>query len=411
MNFSLWISRRLSLRRSSSGSAGVVTAIAGVALALMIMEFTIAIVVGFKDGIKERLAGFDAQISIVSPPGDSTIWVRKTPQLQTTLHKTLPEANASLAMRTPGLIKTDDNFEAVIFLSREGNSDFSFERGNIIDGVWPDYTNDTCRNDIVLSKHTAAALDLSIGDKVYTTFFVNGNIKLRRNRIAGIYLSNFGEYDQTVAYASLPALQSIEGADSISGNRLDIRGIDFDSIATQAQLLQNALIDAVVKKNIDTLYPVDNITRTGALYFNWLSLLDTNVIVIFLLMMAVAGLTLISSLFILILDRIPMIGTLRALGASKPQIRKIFINMAMRLVGIGMVIGNVIGIGLLVLQKHTHIIPLDPEMYYLDSVPVEINIWSMLALNFGVIAVSWLILILPARLASNIDPAKTMNYQ
>lgn len=85
--------------------------------------------------------------------------------------------------------------------------------------------------------------------------------------------------------------------------------------------------------------------------------------------------------------------------------------MAMRLVGIGMVIGNVIGIGLLVLQKHTHIIPLDPEMYYLDSVPVEINIWSMLALNFGVIAVSWLILILPARLASNIDPAKTMNYQ
>lgn len=411
MNFSLWVSRRLSLRRSASGSAGVVTAIAGVALALMIMEFTIAIVVGFKDGIKERLAGFDAQISIVSPPGDSTIWVRKTPQLQTTLHETLPNANAGLAMRTPGLIKTDDNFEAVIFLSREGDSDFSFERSNIIDGVWPDYANDTCRNDIVLSKHTASALDLSVGDKVYTTFFINGNVKLRRNRIAGIYLSNFGEYDQTVAYASLPALQSIEGADSISGNRLDIRGIDFDSIATQAQHLQNALIDAVVKKNIETLYPVDNITRTGALYFNWLSLLDTNVVVIFLLMMAVAGLTLISSLFILILDRIPMIGTLRALGASKPQIRKIFINMAMRLVGIGMAIGNIIGIGLLVLQKNTRIIPLDPEMYYLDSVPVEINIWSMLALNIGVIVVSWLILILPARLASNIDPAKTMNYQ
>lgn len=411
MNFSLWVSRRLSLRRSTSGSAGVVTAIAGVALALMIMEFTIAIVVGFKDGIKERLAGFDAQISIVSPPGDSTIWVRKTPQLQTTLHETLPNANAGLAMRTPGLIKTDDNFEAVIFLSREGDSDFSFERSNIIDGVWPDYANDTCRNDIVLSKHTASALDLSVGDKVYTTFFINGNVKLRRNRIAGIYLSNFGEYDQTVAYASLPALQSIEGADSISGNRLDIRGIDFDSIATQAQHLQNALIDAVVKKNIETLYPVDNITRTGALYFNWLSLLDTNVVVIFLLMMAVAGLTLISSLFILILDRIPMIGTLRALGASKPQIRKIFINMAMRLVGIGMAIGNIIGIGLLVLQKNTRIIPLDPEMYYLDSVPVEINIWSMLALNIGVIVVSWLILILPARLASNIDPAKTMNYQ
>ena len=235
---SSWIAQRLSLRSSASGSAGVVTAIAGVALALMILEFTLAIVVGFKNGIKERLAGFDAEISVVAAPAAHQSSVVVTPELIAVIEEAVPGAEIAPAMRTPGLIKTDDDFETVIFMARDAASDFTFERGNIVEGSWPDYSADSCRNDIVLSRATASAPGLNVGDKVYTTFFVDDAIKVRRNRIAGLFVSNFGEYDSTVAYASLDALQSVEGVDSLTVDRIDLRGLDFDSIAPVAERLQ-----------------------------------------------------------------------------------------------------------------------------------------------------------------------------
>lgn len=411
-SLSLWIAHRLSLRGPSGAGTGVVTAIAGVALALMIMEFTLAIVTGFKNGIKDRLIGFDAQISIL-PAGDRKQGIAIDSTLLQLVSATLPQADVTAAIRTPGLIKTDNDFEAVVFLARDATAadGFAFERGNIVGGNWPDYSADSCRNDIVLSRHTARRLGLETGDKVYASFFVDGSVKVRRYRIAGLFESNFGDYDRTVAYASLPALQSVEGYDSATAGRLDLRLINTDSISSSADRLQQAIVNEAIAGRLSQFYPVDNVTRSGALYFNWLSLLDTNVTVIFLLMLAVAGLTLISSLFILILDRIPMIGTLRALGAQKSTIRRIFIAMAMRLAGTGMIIGNILGIGLLLVQKHTHIVPLDPEMYYLDSVPVEIHAGAFVLLNIGTAAVAWLILILPARLASDLDPASTISYR
>ena len=314
-------------------------------------------------------------------------------------------------MRKSALLKTEDNFEGIVFLGQSPEGDMSFERGNIVAGEWPDYQADSCDNKIVISTATAEALKLGLGDKVFSTFFVDGNVKMRRHTIAALYQSNFGEYDKNIAYASLRGLQNVSGTDRISGNRLDIRGLSLEDIAPAAERLQAGLISDAASGKLDEYYPVDTVLRTGALYFNWLSLLDTNVTVIFILMLCVAGLTLVSSLFILILERIRMIGVIRALGGSKPFVRQIFIDMAMRLVGRGMLIGNIAGIGLLLIQKYTHTVPLDPEMYYLNSVPVEINPWAFIALNAGVAFVAWLILILPARLASGIDPAKAVKFE
>lgn len=408
MNISFWISRRLRLRGNGSSTAGVVIAIAGVALALIIMEFTLAIVVGFKDGIRNRLMGFDAQISVYPPDGKI---LEATPSLIEAIEGSLPRADLRLVMRQPTLLKTDSDFEGLIFIAQSPDADFSFEKGNIVEGEWPDYAADSCENKIVISVPTAKALDLNVGDKVYSTFFIDGSVKMRRHTVAGIFQSNFGEYDKTVAYASLKSLQRVAGIDSIAGNRIDIRGLALDDIAPAAERLQAALVDDAVAGKLDQYYPVDTVLRTGMLYFNWLSLLDTNVTVIFILMICVAGLTLVSSLFILILERVAMIGVLRSMGASKPFVRSIFIDMAMRIVGLGMVIGNVTGISLLLVQKYTHAVPLDPDMYYLNSVPVEIQPWAFVALNAGVVVVAWLILVLPARLASSIDPAKTINYE
>ena len=404
MNTSFWISRRL----KPGNGAGPVIAIAGVALSLIIMEFTLAIVVGFKDGIRSRLMGFDAQITVC--PADDK-YLEASEALISSVRQRLPEADLRLSMRKSALLKTEDNFEGIVFLGQSPEGDMSFERGNIVAGEWPDYQADSCDNKLVISTATAEALKLGLGDKVFSTFFVDGNVKMRRHTIAALYQSNFGEYDKNIAYASLRGLQNVSGTDRISGNRLDIRGLSLEDIAPAAERLQAGLISDAASGKLDEYYPVDTVLRTGALYFNWLSLLDTNVTVIFILMLCVAGLTLVSSLFILILERIRMIGVIRALGGSKPFVRQIFIDMAMRLVGRGMLIGNIAGIGLLLIQKYTHTVPLDPEMYYLNSVPVEINPWAFIALNAGVAFVAWLILILPARLASGIDPAKAVKFE
>ena len=350
------------------------------------MEFTLAIVVGFKDGIHSRLMGFDAQITVCPADGKT---LEASPVLIDAVRKRLPDADIRLSLRQPALLKTDNDFEGLVFLAQSPDADFSFEKSNIVAGDWPDYASDSCDNKIVISVPTAQALGLGVGDRVYSTFFIDGNVKMRRHTIAALFQSNFGEYDKTVAYASLRGIQRVAGLER----------------------LQAGLISDAAAGRLDQYYPVDSVLRTGALYFNWLSLLDTNVTVIFILMLSVAGLTLISSLFILILERVTMIGVLRAMGATKPFIRRIFIDMTMRLAGLGMVIGNVVGIGLLLLQKYTHAVPLDPDMYYLNSVPVEINVWAFVALNIGVAVVTWVILVLPARLASSIDPAKTVKYE
>lgn len=410
----LWIARRMRLGAEGT-TAGTVIAVTGVALALTVMELTLGIVVGFKDEIKRKLMGFDAQISIEAAydPYTRTQETALTvpPELTDIIEETVPGAEQRLTLRLPGILKTDDNFEGLVMIGQSPGADFTFERGNIAEGVWPDYSNDSCRNDIVISRATASALGLGTGDRVFSTFIIDGAVKMRRSTVAGIYEADFGEYDRTVAYASLAELQRIAGLTPEQGSRLDIRGIDEETIAPAAKEIEASMLRALGDGTLEAYYPVTTIEQSGALYFNWLSLLDTNVAVIFCLMLCVASFTLVSSLFILVLDNVPAIGILRSLGASRTFIRKIFVDLGMRIVLRGMAAGNIIGLGLLLLQKYTHIIPLDPEAYYLNTVPVEIRPWAFAALNIGVAAAAWLVLWIPARTASSVDPAKTINFE
>lgn len=418
MNASYWISRRLRLGGDGTGSPAAVTiAVAGVALAVVVMELTLGIVAGFKDGIRSKLMGFDAQVSVEAPLGKNAgatvpVYLERTPRLDSIVRSALPQdAELRLSLRQAGMLKTDDNFQGVIYIGQSAPANFSFEKANIVEGLWPDYAADSCDNKIVMSKTLATGLGLGLGDKVYSTFIIDGAVKIRRHTVAALYQSNFGEYDNTIVYASLRGLQKIAGLDSIGGTRLDIRGLNTQDIEASADYLQQTLLSAAATKVLDDYYPVDDITRSGALYFNWLELLDTNVTVIFILMLAVAGFTLVSSLFILILERVRMIGILRSMGCDKPLVRGIFVDMGMRLTGLGMFFGNVIGLGLLFTERYTPFIPLDPQMYYLSYVPVTINAWALIALNTGIAVVSAVILLIPATVAASTDPAKAVSEE
>ncbi len=417
MNLQFWISHKLKLTGSEGGSVstGVVIAVAGVALALVIMVLTLGVVLGFKHEIADKLTGFDAKVFIEPAYDPETNSLEDYISLSPVIEQAVADAGVaaplSLTFKQPGILKTDSDFSGVVFVGRDGNHNATFERSNIIAGVFPDYDDGSAVNDIVISQTASDALGLACGDKVYSCFFVDGKLKTRRHTVAGIYRSDFGEYDNVVVYASLSGLQKVAGVDSLTGTRLEVSDIGDDEIDAVSETLSDALAAAYHSRHSEKYYPVSDIHQTGAIYYNWLGLLDTNVVVIFVLMLCVAAFTLVSSLFMIILDRIRTIGLLRALGLQRSSVRSIFIHMGMRLVGLGLLIGNVAAIGLLAVQQEFRLVSLDPEMYYLRYVPVEFSWPGIVAINIGIVVAAWSIMIIPAMSAARIDPAKTMQFE
>lgn len=416
MNVAWYISQRLRLtaKGRKANTTGVVIAVAGVALAIIVMEITLAVVAGFKHGITRKLTGFEGQVT-VQPAFDyaseqQESYISLTPQLVKTICEVVPEADMALKFSIPGLLKTDTDFAGVYFTAKPSDAGFAFEKSCITAGQFPDYASPDNASKIVISEPTARSLGLGLGDKINVCFFQNEAVKMRRFEVAGLYESGFAEYDATVAFASLPALQRVAGTDSLTATAIELSGVTLSDAARTAERLQTRLLNDYSTGTLAELYPVDNITHTGAVYLSWLSLLDTNVVVIFILMLCVAAFTLISSMFILILERIPTIGILRAMGASRRQVRRVFIFMAMKVVGTGLIIGNALGLTLLLLQKHFQFLPLDPRTYYLHAVPVEISPLAFVLLNLGAIVAAWLILILPSSMAAGISPAVTMRF-
>ncbi len=417
MNLQFWISHKLKLTGSEGGSVstGVVIAVAGVALALVIMVLTLGVVLGFKHEIADKLTGFDAKVFIEPAYDPETNSLEDYISLSPVIEQAVADAGVaaplSLTFKQPGILKTDSDFSGVVFVGRDGNHNATFERSNIIAGVFPDYDDGSAVNDIVISQTASDALGLACGDKVDSCFFVDGKLKTRRHTVAGIYRSDFGEYDNVVVYASLSGLQKVAGVDSLTGTRLEVSDIGDDEIDAVSETLSDALAAAYHSRHSEKYYPVSDIHQTGAIYYNWLGLLDTNVVVIFVLMLCVAAFTLVSSLFMIILDRIRTIGLLRALGLQRSSVRSIFIHMGMRLVGLGLLIGNVAAIGLLAVQQEFRLVSLDPEMYYLRYVPVEFSWPGIVAINIGIVVAAWSIMIIPAMSAARIDPAKTMQFE
>ena len=416
MKFELYIARRLRLKNyngSKQNSPSISIAVIGVALAIVIMMIAIVVVLGFKHEIRDKVMGFDAQITISN--SDYTekdkSYITFNDTLKNIINTTIPNGQISLSIKQPGILKTDNDFMGIVFKGMGTNYDWKFISDNLISGSIPNYNDENNQNKIIISKIISSSLKLNIGDKIYAYFFENNKIRTRRFEIAAIYETHFGEYDKLFAFSSLNTLQKLNNIDSITGNSIEIRNLPISEIENASYSLQDSLIQACYTNKLSSLHRVDTVYNTGALYFNWLDLLDTNVIVILILMSLVSGFTLISSMFIIILERVNMIGIMKSLGATNTQIRRIFIYLTERLVIKGILWGNAIALTIIFLQTKFKLIPLDPEAYYLNYVPTEINWWYILLLNTGVIIISGLILILPSHLISTISPAKTIKFE
>lgn len=413
MKFSLFVARRLSL--SSGGrksSPAIKVSVTAVALSVAVMIAAVAIVLGFKREIRDKVIGFNSHISVYALPThekEDNVFTL-TPSMRELLDNEPFVTDYSLEASIPAIFKTQSDFKGIYLRTLNGASTSMFIKKNLEAGKIPDYTKAENGNKIVISRTAADELGLKPGDKI-DTYFISDDVRVRRLEVSGIYNSHFDSYDGVIAYGALPLVQKLAGVLPTQGTSLQIHTDDFDRVSKYTQKLNEDLAQAIANGLIYRQYTVDNALNQGAAYFNWLSLLDTNVIVILTLMAIVAIATLISGMLILILDKKSFIGVARAMGASIGQVREVFIFLALKVAFIGLLIGNILTIAALWAQEHWHFLPLDADAYYIDFVPVQLDAWWILLLNAICFVLIYLALILPSRFVAGISPTDAMRTE
>lgn len=419
MSFSSFISRRLSLRDGGRRfwPPAIIVAVGGVALSFMVMLLAIAVVTGFKAEISRKIMGFDAQIRIMplaSFYGDEDVAIALDGNLRQIIDSglgDLPEGykpETVVSLRQAAMLKTDNDFMGVAFRSFGDGYGWDFERENLVEGSIP---NDSLPRGIMISETMGDKLGLRPGDKVDAYFFVGETVRPRKFEITGIYRSDFGEYDNLVAYVAPSMISRMLKLSGHEGEAVEIRGLPADDIIPAAQRLQSVLSAAYAKGDIPQNMAVTSVYSSAAMYFNWLGMLDTNIVVILILMGCVSGLMLVSCVLILILQRVRMVGLLKSLGASNRQVGMIFVRLGVRVTLSGLLIGNAVALAIIGIQWRWHLLPLDPESYYLSFVPVELPFSSWAMLNSATAVMAFVIMLLPAAAVSRLSPVKVMRFE
>ena len=415
MNFPLFIAKRL---YSDQGDKRKVSrpaihiAVAGVAIGLAVMIISVCVVLGFKHTIRDKVIGFGSHIQVADfmtlqqmnqypvVMNDSMIQViKKAPGVKHVQRFAMKE----------GILKTDEDFLGVGFKGVGPEWDSTFIHENMVEGSIPKFDDQTSHNKILISKLMADKLRLKAGQRIFAYFIDNNGVRTRRFTISGIYQTNLKKYDEVMVYADLYTVVKLNGweEDQASGAELTVN--DFNQLqTTEDYIIKN--INRTVDQYGET-YSSATIKELNPQIFQWLNLMDLNVWVILGLMLAVAGVTMISGLLIIILERTSMIGVMKALGARNNTIRHTFLWFAAFIIGKGLLYGNILAFAILLIQKYTGLVKLDAQTYYVSTVPVEFNWIYIIALNVATLLISVFILVAPSYLISHIHPAKSMRYE
>lgn len=386
-------------------------AMMGIAIGLAVMIIAVAVVVGFKSEVRNKVIGFGSHIQISNfdaVRSFETHPVVVNDSMMAALAGNPDVRHVQRYSTKPGMIKTDDAFQGMVLKGVGPEFDAAFFRDHLLEGEIPAFSDSASTNQVVISKAIADKLRLKLGDKIYT-YYIQNDVRARRLTIKGIYQTNFSEYDQLFLLTDLHLVNRLNNWEpgQVSGVELQVsdygrlEDITYDiSVGTDNK--QDAL---------GGTYYVQNIEQMNPQIFSWLDLLDLNVWVILILMIGVAGFTMISGLLIIIIERTQMIGILKALGATNFTIRKVFLWFSVFVIGKGMLWGNAIGILFCVLQSQFGIFKLDPETYYVDTVPVSVNILLFALINMGTLLASVFMLLGPSYLITKINPASSMRYE
>ena len=414
MNFPLFIARRIYFSegdRHEVSRPAIRIATVGVAIGLAVMIITVSVILGFKHSIRDKVVGFGSHIQVTNFITQQTAVPAPIAISDTLLRelKAIPNVrHVEYYTMTQGILKTDSDFLGVAFKGVGEDYDLSFIRQNMQEGKLPTFSSKKSSNQIVVSRKQADKLHLHVGDKVYAYFIAYDDVRARRFTVSGIDQSNMKQFDDVLCLTDLRTTSRLNDWESDQCSGAEILVKDFEKLEET-----NAAVAQLVKEHTDRYGETiasQSIYEANPQIFSWLSLLDINVWIILALMVCVAGFTMISGLLIIILERTQMIGILKALGAHNKTVRHTFLWFAAFIISQGLLIGDVIGIGLVVLQQQTGFIHLDPASYYVDTAPMELNIPIIVILNVATLLISVFVLIAPSFLVSHIQPVKAMQF-
>ena len=414
MNLEYFIAKRIHFEKKGEKNVSrpaVRIATIGIAVGVAVMLIAIAVVIGFKQEIRNKTIGFGSHIQITNFDNNNSYEmqpIRMSDTLQNQL-KAIPNVRHIQRFVTkPGIIKTENDFQGMILKGVGPEFDWSFFKSNLIEGEILNLNDSTPVNEAIISKSIADMMGLKLGDS-FLTYFLQDQIRARKFTVKGIYSTNFADYDKLFVITDIRIAQRLNGWDQEYFSGMEILITDFnylDGVSDQVYALAANRFDAEGNG-----YFIQTIRQLNPQIFSWLDLLDMNVWVILLLMLAVAGFNMISGLLILILEKTNMIGILKSYGAGNRSIRKIFLYESIFLIGKGMLWGNIIGLLICFVQYQFKIIPLDPVSYYTSTVPITFNWLYIVLLNAGTLIVSVLMLIGPSYLITKISPAAIMRYE
>lgn len=414
MNFSLYIAKKLYSSGNGNKRASLPAiriAIFGVAVGLAVMILSVAVVFGFKDEISSKVIGFGSHLTIYNTApaeiGESRPIIVDD-ELVKGIEKIPDVEHVQYYSMKSGILKTTDQFAGITLKGINSTYSTDFVSSHIIEGQLPDYSKKGTENEIVISKSIANDLKLKVGDKLFAYFFENG-LRARRFKIAAIYRTDLSQFDKVLVFANDNTVRNLCKWDDKHAYGVEITVKDFSKLNETSFHIAKFISKYNIEHN--TSYVSFTVKELFPQIFDWLNLLNINIWVILILMLAVAGVTIVSGLLILILERTSTIALLKTLGATNTLVRKVFINLAVIILLKGMVAGNVLGLLLAFLQKEFNIVHLNPESYYIDSVPVEFDLTAIILINIVTFIVSTLALVLPSYLVARIHPSKVLRFE
>ncbi len=411
MNFEFFIARRIIASKDykSSISAPIIKiAITAIALGIIMMLVSIATGVGLQKKIREKVSAFNGDIIITNFDtnfsNDSQNPISKNQDFYPTFKNIEGIKHVQVTASKGGVIRTETDFEGVVVKGVGDDYNWEYFKDYLTEGKLPDFKDDL-NSDILISEYLANRLHLKLGDKV-TTFFLNDEVsKTPRSRgfdIVGIYNSGFQQFDEQFIITDIRHIQRLNKWEADQIGAFEVFVDDFDEIVPIGNEVYNE-----TGSTLDT----QTIRQKYASIFEWLDLFDFNIIMIIGIMILVAGINMITALLVLILERTQMIGILKALGSSDWSVRKVFLYNAMYLIGVGLFWGNIMGIGLLLIQKYGKIFKLNPDTYYVNEAPVYLHWDYILILNAGTFLLCLLMLLIPSFIISKISPVKAIRFE
>lgn len=383
----------------------------GVAIGLAVMIVTVSVVLGFKHTIRDKVVGFGSHIQI-----QNMLTFLSTDSYPIIINDSVMHSYEQIEgvkhveryAYSQGILKTDDDFLGVMFKGVGPEYDLNFLSKHLLEGEIPVFSDTTSTNKILVSKMIADKLRLKAGDSIFA-YFIGESVRTRRFTITGIYQTNMTRFDESLCFTDIRTTQKLNDWNDEQCSGAEITVKNFEQ-------LQNTADEFIEKVNRQTdkdmnTYSSQTIYEAYPQVFHWLELLDINVWIILVLMVCVAGFTMISGLLIIILERTQMIGVLKAVGARNKTIRHTFLWFAAFIIGQGLIIGNLLGLGIIALQKYSGLVKLDPQTYYVSEAPMEINIPLFVLLNIATLIICVFVLIAPSYFISHIHPAKSMRYE